>query len=314
MVERIGFGPTERVLTGMPLGHSYGGEHGVLAPAYGGAAVHVCSGVDLQTISREILDSGITMLPGVPFLFEILAQADAEFASLARLRHTFSAGASLPIGVYEAFVRRFGVPIGQIYGATELGTVTFNDPAQTGFDPMSVGLPLTGVEPRILDRDQPDVLRPLPQGHEGHLAIRAPSMLSHVAGETISPLVDGFVLTGDLAKIDTHGALTITGRLRLLIDVGGRKVNPIEVEQVIREHPQVAECVVVPVQVSQTVSRLKAVIVARAAGAQVDSESIRSFARERLSAYKVPRMVEFRTTLPRTPLGKILRHLVEVNL
>jgi long-chain acyl-CoA synthetase len=132
-------------------------------------------------------------------------------------------------------------------------------------------------------------------------------MLTHIAGDGNTPFIDGFIMTGDLAKLDQHGALSITGRLRLLIDVGGRKVNPIEVEQVIREHPQVAECVVVPVQVSQTVSRLKAVVIPKG---NPTPEEIRDFARERLTAYKVPRLVEFRDNLPRTPLGKILRHLV----
>lgn len=313
MCERIGFGPEDRVLTGMPLAHSYGGEHGVLAPAYGGSTLHVCSGVQLPVIARELKESGITILPGVPFLFEIMAHCTESIGRLNHLRYAFSAGAQLPPAVYEAFTSRFELPIGQIYGATEMGSVTFNDPARTGFDPISVGLPLPGVKIKVLDADSRDIDRTLPTGREGHVVVWAPTMMSHVIGErhASDELIGGYYPTGDLGRIDEHGALTITGRLRLLIDVGGRKVNPIEVEQVIRAHPHVAECVVVPVKVSHTVSRLKAVVVAR--GDAPDAEVIRSFARERLSAYKVPRMVEFRKDLPRTPMGKILRHLVEVE-
>ena len=311
MHQRIGFSPEDRVLTGMPLSHSYGGEHGVLAPAFGGASVHVCSGVKLPVIAHELRESGITMLPGVPFLFEIMGQASEEIGRLNHLRFAISAGAQLPQVVYDAFTRRFGLPIAQIYGATELGSVTFNDPSRTGFDPQSVGLPLPGVDIRIVRPGTGEIAHPLPAGHEGEVAVKACTMLAHLIGEHSGQFAGGYVLTGDLGRLDSYGALTITGRLRLLIDVGGRKVNPIEVEQVICAHPSVRECVVVPMNVSHTVARLKAVVVPRGEGTADMGESIRTFARERLSAYKVPRMVEFRESLPRTALGKILRHLVE---
>ncbi len=313
LYERIGFSPEDRVLTGMPLSHSYGGEHGVLAPAWGGASVHVCCGVQLPVIARELRESGITILPGVPFLFEIMASSSEHIPRLNHLRYAISAGAQLPPVVHEQFVARFGLPIGQIYGATELGSVTFNDPARVGFDPQSVGLPLDGVKIRIVSAVEQHCASQLPRGVEGQVAISAPTMLSHVVGGGAMEYADGFALTGDLGKLDEHGALTITGRIRLLIDVGGRKVNPLEVEQVIREHPGVAECVVVPVKVSHTVSRIKAVVIPRESGSAELAEQIRDFARQRLSAYKVPRMVEFRDTLPRTPLGKVLRHLVEAQ-
>lgn len=312
MVEAIGFSPADRIITGVPLCHSYGGEHGVLAPAWGGSTVHVCSGIDLAILSRE-LQSGATILPGVPFLFDIMAQTVDEIASLAHLHHVFSAGAPLPAQVHEAFTRRFGKPIGQIYGATEFGTVTFNDPAREGFDPASVGLGLRGVSILILDADSPDVARPLPVGTEGQIAFRAPSMLSHVVGQDEQPFHDGYVLSGDLGKLDSQGALTVTGRQRLLIDVGGRKVNPIEVEQVLASHPAVADCVIVRVMVSHTVNRLKAVVTLRDPSSPFSPELLREFARQRLSAYKIPRLVEVRASLPRTPLGKVLRHLLEAE-
>ncbi len=312
MVEAIGFSPADRIITGVPLCHSYGGEHGVLAPAWGGSTVHVCSGIDLAILSRE-LQSGATILPGVPFLFDIMAQTADEIASLAHLHHVFSAGAPLPAAVYEMFTQRFGKAIGQIYGATEFGTVTFNDPARAGFDPASVGPGLRGVSILILDAETPDVAHPLPTGTQGQIAVCAPSMLSHVVGQHERPFLDGYVLSGDLGRLDSHGRLTVTGRQRLLIDVGGRKVNPIEVEQVLASHPAVADCVVVRVVVSHTVNRLKAVVTLRDPSAPFSPELLREFARQRLSAYKIPRLVEVRSSLPRTPLGKVLRHLLEAE-
>src|SRR5205085_7314228 len=135
------------------------------------------------------------------------------------------AGGPLPGAVHEAFGRRFRVRLSQLYGATEIGSVTYADPTREGFDPSSVGRPMRGVSVRILDAAEPRVDRPLPAGAEGHVAVRAASMLSAYVGDDASPTADGYFLTGDLGRLDAHGNLTVTGRTKLLIDVGGRKVN-----------------------------------------------------------------------------------------
>jgi long-chain acyl-CoA synthetase len=138
-------------------------------------------------------------------------------------------------------------------------------------------------------------------------------MLSHYVGDDSAPTEGGFFLTGDLGRLDARGNLTITGRTKLLIDVGGLKVNPLEVEAVLSQHPAVERCVVVPVKVSDTVSRLKAIVTPRDGAPPEDAptpEALRRFARERLVPYKVPRVFEVRASLPLSPTGKILRHLV----
>jgi len=233
------------------------------------------------------------------------------------LRRAYSAGGPLPLAVFDAFRQRFGIPVSQLYGATEIGSVMFNDPDAPGpFDPASVGRPMRGVDVRVLDVERPRPDQPLPAGAEGHVAVRADSMMSGYLrdddDEAAPPTtVDGYLLTGDLGRLDAHGRLTLTGRIKLLIDVGGLKVNPLEVEAVLAQHPEVAACVVLPVRVSDTVSRLKAIVQPRdPAGGGPTAESLRRFARERLTPYKVPRLFEVRATLPRSPTGKILRHLV----
>src|SRR5439155_11412386 len=208
----------------------------------------------------------------------------------------YSAGGPLPASIFEKVRERFGVRIGQLYGATEIGSVTFANPADEYFDPASVGRPMSGVEPRV-DGD-------------GQLLVRATSMMSGYVGDD-SPLTpDGFFPTGDLARIDVPGKLFITGRLKFLIDVGGLKVNPIEVEQAMAEHPAVAACVVVPMRLSETVFRLKAIVTPVDAARAPTVEELRAFARRRLSPHKVPRVFELREKLPRSPTGKILRHLL----
>ena len=109
---------------------------------------------------------------------------------------------------------------------------------------------------------------------------------------------------------ETAAPFTITGRTKLLIEVGGLKVNPLEVEAVLAQHPGVEQCVVVPVRVSDTVCRLKAVVTPRPGAEAPSPDSLRRFARERLVPYKVPRVFEVRPTLPLSPTGKVLRHLV----
>jgi acyl-coenzyme A synthetase/AMP-(fatty) acid ligase len=145
---------------------------------------------------------------------------------------------------------------------------------------------------------------------DGQLLARATSMMSGYVGDE-SPLTpDGFFPTGDLGRLDNRGNLLIEGRLKLLIDVGGLKVNPAEVERAIGDHPAVAACVVVPMRLSETVFRLKAIITPTDLKRPPAADELRRFARERLTSHKIPRVFELRDSLPRTATGKIMRHLL----
>jgi len=249
------------------------------------------------------------LLPGVPFMFEALAHAAPEGGARTALRRAYSAGGPLPRGVADAFEKAYGVRAGQIYGATEFGSVTYNDPEIEPYDPTCVGRPLPGVRLRILDVDDPDPARPLAPDEEGHVAVAAPSMLACYLGQADPPTQDGFMLSGDLGRLDAHGRLHLTGRVKLLVDVGGLKVNLMEVESVLARHPSVEKVVVVPMPVTETSCRLKAVVQMRRE-APADVESLRRFAREHLIQYKVPRVFELCDALPCSPTGKVLRQAV----
>jgi acyl-CoA synthetase (AMP-forming)/AMP-acid ligase II len=307
VAEATGLTPSDRIFAAAPICHAYGIENGFLAPLWAGSTVHLCDGLDLPVAMREFGatdHSGSTVFPGVPFMFEVLAKTDAP--SDTNLRLAYSAGGMLPHAIAQAFEHRFGLRVGQLYGASELGSVTFNHPDYPAADPLSVGRPMHGVSIRILNPDDNASL--MPQGQDGLVAIRAPSMMDGYVDDDV-PIIDAHFLTGDLGHLDPTGALTITGRLKQLIDVGGMKVNPAEVEAVLSAHPGVRECVVVGVAVTPTVSRLKAVVVP--VNGTLDPEDLRRFARERLAGHKVPRLVEVRTSLPRTPSGKVLRSQLE---
>jgi long-chain acyl-CoA synthetase len=202
--------------------------------------------------------------------------------------------------VRREFQERWGVTVGQLYGATELGTVAVGRPDEPGFQPSSIGPALPGVSFRLV----PVVGD---SASTSQLAVSAPSMLScYLDGDV--PLEDGHFLTGDLAALDSEGRLSITGRLKLLIDVGGFKVNPLEVEASLREHPEVRDCAIVPLALSDTVVRPRALIVPVDPATPPRSGDLRAFLRERLAPAKIPRSFDVVDSLPRSPMGKLVRH------
>ena len=296
MAAAIGASESDRFLSCVPLCHSYGVEHGLLAPLFAGASVHLAQGFELAVIRRELAQSKITAFPAVPSIYEMLGNLPEGGERLSSLRVAYSAGGPLPQGVYDKIADAYGVRVAQLYGATEIGSVTFTLPSDESFDRASVGRPMAGVDFRT-DADR-------------QLLARSPSMMAEYVGDD-SPLTpDGFFPTGDLGRLDRRGNLLIEGRLKFLIDVGGLKVNPAEVERAISEHPAIAACVVVPMRLSETVWRLKAIITPTDLKRPPAADELRRFARERLTSYKIPRVFELRDSLPRTATGKIMRHLL----
>jgi long-chain acyl-CoA synthetase len=303
----IGLGPADTILGTIPLFHTYGLGCCLLAALASGATLTLLESPQPFALAREralaILDRGdVTVLPAVPLIFRLLAESDAR-ADLSGVRLCLSAGNALPRSTFDAFQRRFGVPVRQLYGLTETGAVSVDvadDPV-----PASVGRPMAGVDVAIVDGEG----AALPTDRTGDITVRGPGVTSGYAGvpdalnrEAFS---DGWFRTGDRGRVDGAGRLFLTGRSKLLIDVMGDKVDPIEVEDVLAVHPKVREVVVVgvagPVEGEQLI---KAVIVAD--GRCGERELIR-YCQERLANYKVPKLVEFRDELPRSSLGRVLR-------
>jgi long-chain acyl-CoA synthetase len=303
----IGLGPGDTILGTIPLFHTYGLGCCLLAALASGATLTLLEAPQPFALAREralaLLDRGeVTVLPAVPLIFRLLAESDAG-ADLSGVRLCLSAGNALPRSTFDAFRRRFGVPIRQLYGLTETGAVSVDaddDPV-----PASVGHPIAGVEVAILDGTG----TALPPDRTGEIAVRGPGVTSGYAGVPDALNRDafrgGWFRTGDRGRLDATGRLFLTGRSKLLIDVMGDKVDPIEVEDVLAVHPKVREVVVVgvagPVEGEQLI---KAVVVAD--GRCADRELIR-YCQERLANYKVPKLVEFRDELPRSSLGRVLR-------
>ena len=298
----------DRVFCSIPMFHTYGMGACLFWSATSGATMVILEDPNPFLLRRHralelIEQERATVYPGVPFNFRLLAEAPAG-ADLSSLRLLFSAGTALPRPTFEAFGERFGLLVRQLYGSTEAGFMTANfdpDPVAT-FE--SVGTPAGDVEIRILDEDGDA----LPTGEEGEVAVSSPAMTDGYSGmEELNreAFRDGYFHTGDLGRLDDEGRLYLTGRKKLLIEVGGYKVDPIEVQDVVVAHPKVREAVVVGAEGSVEGEELvKAVVVP---DEDVDDRELLEFCRERLANFKVPQIVEFREEIPKSPLGKVLR-------
>lgn len=251
--------------------------------------------------AQAIQDNKVTQLMGVPFMFDALA-ALKEDVSFSSIRTAMSAAIAMRKETYERFRERFGIRIGQGYGSTECLAIAINyrDDLDETWD--SVGPPVEGIELTIEPAENPF-------GPEyGEVVVSAPWVTKGYldAPETnASSIRNGKFYTGDLGGIGPNGCLYIKGRLKLLIEVAGHKVDPFEIEEVLGKHPAVAEAVVVGIPDARTgEQRLKAVIVK---SQEETSDALIRYCRERLASQKVPSIVEFRDEIPKSAAGKVLR-------
>ncbi len=305
--------PDDVVFCTIPLFHTYGMGCCLLAAVRAGATLVLAEDAHPFVLKRdrvlaELERERATILPAVPFTFRLFAEAPGS-ADLSSLRLCISAANALPRSTFVAFERKFGVPIRQMYGCTEAGAVTLNLEENPSGTVTSAGRPLQGVEVSIVDDEGAE----LDIGRNGEVVIRSPAMSAGYAGKddlNATAFREIGYFSGDRGRLDEEGRLFITGRKKLLIDVKGDKVDPIEVEDVLAVHPKVSEVVVVGVASDVAGEELiKAVVVPRR---ECQERELIRYCRERLADYKVPQLVEFREEIPRNPAGKVLRkYLVE---
>lgn len=247
----------------------------------------------------------VTILPGVPYIFKALVEASPDIkADLSSVRLCFSAGNFLPHSVFEQFLQRFAIVIRQLYGCTEAGSIAINTQMHISEKNWhSVGHPIKNVEIKIVSDNQEEVL----ENTIGEIAIKSPALTTGYCNlPEINNLSfkDTWFFTGDLGKRDKDGCLYITGRKKIFIDTGGYKVDPLEIEDVLLQHPRIAEAVVLGVKASDDEEMIKAVIVPKEVCSEHD---VLAYCEQYLADFKLPRIIEFCTEIPKSPLGKILR-------
>ena len=308
---------SDRFLCIVPLFHAYGFGECLLAATASGATLVILEPflqdgipVEMPFVFRhprvvELLEQEkITILPAVPYIYSILATTpDHNPVDWSSLRLCISAGNFLSEDIFSKFLHRFNLPIRQLYGCTEAGAVTVNLQSGTDIKYNSVGLPMHNVEIKVIG-DQGDEL---PHGVVGELVIKSQTLTKGYYNATElnqQAFQNGHFFTGDLGKKDEEGYIYITGRKKLFIDTGGHKVDPFEVEDLIQTHPSIQEVVVVGTKRPYTGEILKAVVVSQG---ECSEEELINYCKEKLADFKVPRIVEFRDEIPKSPLGKILR-------
>jgi long-chain acyl-CoA synthetase len=302
-----GLSERDVVLSPLPLFHSYGLNLSVLSVLAVGASEHILERFSPQQV-LELLQSGkYSVFPGVPTMFHYLLQRaqEAGVNQLGGTRLCISAGAIMPAALNRSFEERFGTTLLDGYGITETSTmVTMN--WTTGSRIMgSCGLPVPGLATRIVD---PTTLEDLPIGSEGELIVRGPNLMQgyhNKPAETAAALRRGWYHTGDLAKSDPNGYLTITGRIKELIIRGGQNIAPAEIEEVVILHPEVIDCAVVGVA-HATLGEVPYLFVVADQG-RLDMDSLLAHCRASLSSYKIPEMTHIVSEIPRTGSGKIMR-------
>ncbi|TQM77824.1 polyketide synthase 12 [Saccharothrix saharensis] len=302
----LGFSDTDRVLWPLPLSHCLGHHLGVLGVLAVGASARIMDGFSAGAVLDALAEEPFTFLAAVPAMYHQLVQAARERGAPATaLRMCLTAGSVASAALGQEFEEVFGVSLIDSLGTTETcGPITTNWP--TGHRvPGSCGLPLPGLSVRLVD---PDTGLDVPAGDEGELWVNGPNVMLgyHDQPEaTAEVLTDGWYHTGDLARRDESGYLTITGRIKELIIRGGENIHPGEVEDVLRAVPGVAD-VAVAGKPHEVLGQVPVALVVPAAGG-VDARALFAECRARLSYYKVPDEVYRIGEVPRTPSGKIVR-------
>jgi long-chain acyl-CoA synthetase len=252
----------------------------------------------------------VSFFPGVPTLYALINRnPDVQVGKydLRSVRACISGSALLLKEVRETFERLIGAQLMEGYGLSEAPTATHCNPMFGEKRDGSIGLPLPAVDARIVSLE--DGKKVLPPGEDGELVIRSPQVMRgyhNRAEETQEALRDGWLYTGDIARMDADGYFYIVGRKKELIKVSGFQVWPREVEEAVAAFPWVQEVSVAGIPDPVRGEAPKAWVVRRS-GAAVTAESIRAWCADQLVDYKVPIAIEFRESLPKTIVGKVLR-------
>jgi long-chain acyl-CoA synthetase len=261
-------------------------------------------------VVKSLIVDRITLFVAIPTVYKILAEKKMPFfiKLLLNLRLCVSGAAPLPVKVIHEFEAAFKVPLLEGYGLTEASPVVSINPLDKSHrKPGTVGLPLPGIEVKVVD----DCGTPLPHGATGELIVKGPNVMQGYLNkpeDTAKTLKDGWLYTGDVAVIEETGHIRIIDRKKDMIIVDGLNVYPYEVEEVLYRHPSVKDCSMIGVPHEHEEGKeLAMMYVVLKDGAQITPKALREFLTEHVAHYKIPRRFIFSNDLPRTATGKIMK-------
>ena len=297
----------ERILAVLPFSHAYGITSCVNVGALIGATLILLPRFEPIEVLRTIAREKPSMFPGVPLMFQSLAHfPDVRKYGIASIRLCVSSGSPLPVEVQEEFEKLTRGRLVEAYGLTEASPATHSNPFGGRRRHGSIGLPLPDTEAKIVD---PDTGVALPPETPGELVLRGPQVMPGYWNRpevTALALREGWLHTGDIAKMDEDGYFYVIDRKKDIIFTAGYPVYPRDIEEVLYEHPGVQEAAVVGVPDWDEALSIRAFIVKRE-GAKVTEKELMAHAKKRLPPYALPATLEFVDALPRNTLGKVLR-------
>jgi long-chain acyl-CoA synthetase len=301
--------PDDVMMGCLPLFHVFGLTCGLNATVAAAGTLTLLPRFDAAKALEIIRRDAVTIFEGVPTMYAaMLHHPGADPAQTASLRVCVSGGASMPVEILRGFEEKFGCVILEGYGLSETSPVaSFNHPDKVR-KPGSIGTPIEGVRMRLVDDNGQDVA----DGEIGEIAIRGHNVMKGYWGKpeaTAEAISDGWFHTGDMARVDEDGYYYIVDRKKDLIIRGGYNVYPREIEEVLHEHPAVAEVAVIGMPHAELGEEVGAAVALKP-GATATPEELRTFARDKVAAYKYPRRVWLVDSLPKGPTGKILRREV----
>lgn len=298
----------ERMLLVIPYFHVYGLVVGVLFGVWQGAMQIAVPKFDANLLLQALKQYQPTYFPAVPTLFiSLLNHPQSHTSGLDRVRRFNSGSAPLPIEVIEQFEQLSGAMLFEGYGMTETSAIATSTATLAKRKPGSIGFPMTATQCRIVDLETGT--RELAVGEEGELCIRGPQIMKgywNKPAETAETVRDGWLYTGDVARMDEDGYFYIVQRKKDMIIVSGFNVYPNEVEDVLFTHSSIKEVAVIGVADAYRGESVKAFVILKE-GAQSSAEELIEYCRERLAKYKVPSVIEFAESLPKSAVGKVLR-------
>ena len=313
LVEAWEWRPSDRLLLALPLHHVHGIINGLGSALAVTATCEMLSAFDAAVVWSRFASGDITVFTAVPTMYRrLIAAWDAASVAEQRawsdgargLRLMMSGSAALPVQTLERWREITGHTLLERYGMTEIG-MALSNPLHGERRPGTVGMPLPGVDVRLVDESG----SPVADGSTGEVEVRGPAVFLEYwkrPDETRSAFRDGWFRTGDMAVVE-HGSYRLLGRTAVdIIKTGGFKVSALEIEEVLREHPAIAECAVVGLADPEWGERV-ATAAEVAIGKTLSLDALQEWAKARLAPYKVPRALVTVNALPRNAMGKVVK-------
>jgi len=299
-----------------PMFHVTGMLYGMHAPIYAGATTVILPRWDREVAGRLISAYGVTNWINIPtMIIDLLGSPNIDEFDLSSLRSIGGGGSSMPEAVARRLEEQYGLVYREGYGLTETAAPSHSNPLQRP-KRQCLGIPIIGTESLVID---PETRAEVPTGETGEIVIHGPQVFKGYWNNPEATAaafieIDGkqFFRSGDLGYVDDEGYFFITDRLKRMINASGFKVWPAEVESMLYQHPDIQEVCVVSARDPYRGETVKAVVVSReASNGQLTADAIETWARKKMAAYKVPRIIEFVDSLPKSGSGKVMWRLLQ---